>query len=173
VKRRTTSKDGIKRLIIYQGQQGAPFLSTSYLFLVSSSQRLLLEHTSATRRALEMYTVSSTKFDDLPGNLPEDRVPHDLDPQSLVDLSQFVKRALEDLRADVLVADALWRDLLAMTGRVQTWSGASNIPQNWSQHSTERHPTDISVNDARVSRVAPGSSWVDVPFTFSTKQNVV
>jgi thioredoxin reductase len=167
VKRRTTSKGLHQTINNISRSTGCPVSK----YLLSLPGLIFSAAASATRRASEMYTVSSTKFDDLPGNLPEDRVPHDLDPQSLVDLSQFVKRALEDLRADVLVADALWRDLLAMTGRVQTLSGASNIPQNWSQNSTERHPTDISANDARVSRVAPGSSWVDVPFTFSTKQN--
>ena len=108
---------------------------------------------------------SSFSFDDVPGSLPEDRVPQDVDVES-VRAQALAALQSGNNTTDKFTDDAIWRDLLCMTGRAATLSGRSHVSKTWTKLAARQRPTDIQALEARVSRPAHGTSWVDVPFTF-------
>lgn len=108
-------------------------------------------------------------FDDVPGSLPPDRIPRDLDLKS-AHFPALAQDVLSNLAGSVVAEDALWRDHLSMTGQVKTFSGSKNIKDQWSSYCHERHPKGFKAGEPRFSRPTPDSSWVDVPFTFITRQ---
>jgi hypothetical protein len=57
-----------------------------------------------------------------------------------------------------------------MTGQIRTFSGAERIKEKWALCCREKLPGVFKAGEARLSRPTPNSSWIDVPFTFVTKQ---
>jgi hypothetical protein len=108
-------------------------------------------------------------FDDVPGSLPLDRISPDLDLNT-VPFSNIAENVLQSLSDSVFDDEALWRDHLSMTGQIRTFSGGERIREQWASYCKERNPHDFKTQKARVSRQTPSSSWIDVPFTFSTAQ---
>jgi hypothetical protein len=106
-------------------------------------------------------------LDSLPGSLPPNLIPEDANIQSVQELAQ---RTLEtgSLDANVLQATALWRDHLAMTGQVRTFYSNEKIAEVWNNRAKTLHISDIRTQAGRVMKPVPASSWVDVPFTFTT-----
>lgn len=112
-------------------------------------------------------TIPSLTFDEIPGSLPPDLVPQDLD---LDRFPLLAREALENLSVAKLSSDALWRDFFSITGRVRTFSGSQYILQEWGSYTAHRQPSDFQMNEARVSRLTPTTSWVDVTFNFVKEQ---
>jgi hypothetical protein len=108
-------------------------------------------------------------FDDVPGALPVDEIPEDFDLSTVPfqDLAEFVLNNLFESHVD---DSGLWRDFLCMTGQVRTFSGSERIKEEWARYSQEREPRDFKAAGRRISRPTPDSSWVDVSFTFTTRQ---
>lgn len=111
--------------------------------------------------------VPSLAFDDLPGALPGDVVPADV---NLERFSELAKEVLENFGEGCLTNDAIWRDFFAVTSRVRTFYGDKSISQEWKSRATRRPPTDFQTQPARISRLAQNSNWVDVVFTFVVEQ---
>ena len=110
----------------------------------------------------------SVQFEDLPGELPLDKVPQDTD---LLKVQQAAQRALESFSPDAFTDDLLWRDWLSLTGQIRTFNGSQRIIDLWSQLAASRHPTDFKTKPARVRRPLPSTSWVHVNFSFTTRQD--
>ena len=109
-------------------------------------------------------------FDDIPGSLPRDEISPSLD-FTTINFSNLAESILGDLSGSAVVASALWRDHLSMTGQIRTFYGGARIQEQWASYAREKQPRDFKAGDARISRPTPSSSWVDVQFTFVTSQN--
>ncbi|KAK0119930.1 hypothetical protein ONS95_011355 [Cadophora gregata] len=108
-------------------------------------------------------------FDDIPGSLPSDKVPKDIDI-STIPFSDIAERVLGDLSGSDIDDSALWRDHFVLAGAVRTFFGRERIKKQWSSYSRERLPRSFKAGAAMIIRPTPGSSWVDVSFTFITTQ---
>jgi hypothetical protein len=111
--------------------------------------------------------IPSLSFNDLPGALPGDVVPSDL---QLDQFESLAKEVLANFVEGNLTDDALWRDFFALTGRVRTFYGSQSISREWKSLTANWPLGSIETQPARVSRLTQNSSWVDVVFTFSVKQ---
>ncbi|KUJ17433.1 FAD/NAD(P)-binding domain-containing protein [Mollisia scopiformis] len=108
-------------------------------------------------------------FDDVPGSLPPDEIPADIDLAS-IPFPHFAENALNNLLSATVSSSALWRDHLSLTGQVRTFYNGERIKEQWSHYSQQRSPTNFKATEASISRPTPDSSWVDVLFTFVTEQ---
>jgi hypothetical protein len=108
-------------------------------------------------------------FDDVPGSLPPDGIPQEFD-LSMANFPDLAEYALSNLFESRVDDGCLWRDFLCMTGKIRTFSGGERIKEEWAAYSQERLPRDFEAAEPRVLRPAPNSSWIDVPFTFVTRQ---
>jgi hypothetical protein len=112
--------------------------------------------------ALYPTTVSST-FDQVPGERAGDLVADN------VGLSPFPLLAQEviwDFSTASLDINALWRDFFALTGRLRTFNGSEQIVNEWEVAKKGKVLRGWKMDEARVSRLTPTSSWIDVSFTF-------
>jgi hypothetical protein len=110
----------------------------------------------------------SVQLKDLPGALPPDLVPQEVDLEMVQTVAQ---KALESLDTDAFTQDTLWRDWLSLTGQVRTFHSAQRVVETWNRYAASRHPTNFQTKPARVMRPVKTSSWVNVPFTFTTCQD--
>ena len=104
---------------------------------------------------------------DIPGQLPPDSVPDD------VDLNEVAKTALllfEDLKPEGLTGDVLWRDWMSLSGQSKTIHGRNDVLEKWTNAFTKKPFTDVDIRSKRIQRPCPGSSWVSVTITYNTKQ---
>jgi Pyridine nucleotide-disulphide oxidoreductase len=78
---------------------------------------------------------------------------------------------LSSLKPKHLIEDALWRDLLALTGTQRTFSSAQSIIETWTELSSLRRPTNFSIipKSSRVTRFEPGIGFVAARFSFVTE----
>lgn len=108
-------------------------------------------------------------FDDIPGSLPPDSIPQDLDLNN-IPFSTIAENALKNLTEADINGNALWRDHLSLTGQIRTFYGSGRIKEKWVLYTQERQPDEFKVTEVIISRPVPGTSWIDVLFTFRTKQ---
>ncbi|CZR66950.1 related to flavin-containing monooxygenase [Phialocephala subalpina] len=108
-------------------------------------------------------------FDDLPGSLPVDNIPQNLDINT-TPFSKIAEEALNQLSETAFDNGALWRDHLSMTGQVRTFYGSARIKEHWTSYAQKNQPHNFRASAGRISRPTPNSSWVDVSFTFVTRQ---
>ncbi|KAK5945184.1 hypothetical protein PMZ80_002388 [Knufia obscura] len=104
---------------------------------------------------------------DIPGQLPPDRLPDD------VDLEEVAKHAVEsfkDLKHGVLTEDALWRDWMSLSGQNRTFCGSEEVIKTWTKAISRKHVNDAEVRSKRVLRPCPGSAWVSVTIAYNTAQ---
>ncbi|KIX02726.1 uncharacterized protein Z518_08668 [Rhinocladiella mackenziei CBS 650.93] len=100
----------------------------------------------------------------LPGNLPPDQIPHDVDLQHI---SSLARQAFENLSEEWLVEDALWYDMMTLTPHIRTHFSQPQILDLWKQQTAARRPRDFQVSSTpRVARLAQGTSWLSIGFTF-------
>ena len=109
-------------------------------------------------------------FEDIPGSLTPDRIPRDLDLNT-IPFSEHAQSVLSDLLRSSIDDTALWRDHLCMTSQVRTFYSNGKIKQQWASYSKDRLPRDFKAGEPRISRPTSSTSWIDVPFTFVTSQN--
>lgn len=109
----------------------------------------------------------SRSLDDLPGSLPAFLVPGDVNLAAVQDVAQ---QALEAIHPGCVTNDILWRDWLALTGAVRTFYSADEVVKVWNERASSCHLTSITTTAARITKPVPASSWVDVPFTFTSHQ---
>ncbi|KAJ9611208.1 hypothetical protein H2200_004391 [Cladophialophora chaetospira] len=107
------------------------------------------------------------KIGSLPGNLPPKLIPEDTKIGPIEDLAQ---QTLESGTLDpkALQTDALWRDHFALTGQVRTFAGKEKIAEEWNNQIKSRRLSAIKTKAGQIVQPVPGSSWVDVPFSFTT-----
>jgi hypothetical protein len=106
----------------------------------------------------------SLSFSQIPGSVPGNVVPEDID---LTPVPALAKEALGNLEKARLCEDAIWRDFFALTGRLRTFNGSQAILSGWKTQTGNGRLRDIRIDEPRVSRMTASSSWVDIAFTFS------
>ncbi|KIW90660.1 uncharacterized protein Z519_08443 [Cladophialophora bantiana CBS 173.52] len=106
-------------------------------------------------------------LDKLPGSLPSQLVPEDVDVEII---QKSAQKTLDNLGASGLQNSALWRDWLALTGQIRTFYSSEKIAEVWNGKVKSQHVTDMKTKAGRITKPVPTSSWVDIPFTFITKQ---
>ena len=109
-------------------------------------------------------------FDNVPGSLPPDAIPQDFD-LSTVPFLDLAEKVLKNFPGSAFDDGCLWRDFLCMTGQIRTFYGPDRIKEKWAGYHQEKLPRNFHAGEPRISRPAPSSSWVDVPFTFVTRQD--
>ena len=105
-------------------------------------------------------------LDNLPGGLPPGLIPEDV---SIESIQQLAQRTLESLDVGALDGTALWRDHLALTGQIRTFYSSEKVAEVWNTQAKSLHLTNIKTKAGIVVKPVPVSSWIDVPFTFTTK----
>lgn len=104
-------------------------------------------------------------LDAIPGSLPLDTLPEEPDLKGPADT---VAKYLKSPSSSLLAKDALWRDALVLTDMLRTISGPSQIADAWQELLAQRELQDVQIGPTAVQRLAPGTAWIDVSFTFST-----
>lgn len=113
-------------------------------------------------------------FDAVPGQLPSlaEPIPPETDH---VAIAQGAISNLSWLSPEHLTPDALWKDLMALTGRLKTISGPPSITKSWSRGASIRQPTDFEMisGSSRIMRHPADASgkcaWVAARFSFRTQ----
>ena len=108
---------------------------------------------------------------DLPGSLPAVSIPEHVDH---AEVASTCVQYLGSLKTEHLVQDALWRDLLALTGSMRTFSTPKSIVEAWMELSSLRHPSKFSIiaKSSRVMRFGPKTSFISARFSFSTEDHL-
>ncbi|KAF2172167.1 hypothetical protein M409DRAFT_17407 [Zasmidium cellare ATCC 36951] len=101
--------------------------------------------------------------DQVPGELPSTNVDENVDLQQFQDLAHQTLKDLESGTAN-LVDTALWRDWLALTGKVRTFYTREKIVSTWKQNTPGL--ANITLQPAVLIKPTSFHSWIDVPFEF-------
>lgn len=108
---------------------------------------------------------SLVSFDDIPGHLPVDGIPDNVDVDAV---ARTVPALVRNLSPATLTPDAIWRDFLALTGTTRTFSSSVSIGQVWGELFSRHNPKDFEVTRSMAMRPFPEHSWIEVGFTFKT-----
>lgn len=154
--------------------RGLPKSLISFLLSVVTTQTsnptdnpVLIETKSAPATAKEPKRTPAFPISKLPGGLPKAHVPEDADLDAV---AQIALKLVEDLKADNLIEDALWRDLFTVTGTARTFHTNKTIASAWNEVAKlhQPHNFQIAPGSATVMRPGPGISWVQVKYSFRT-----
>ncbi|OAP55015.1 hypothetical protein AYL99_10715 [Fonsecaea erecta] len=117
--------------------------------------------------AIKYPNVVTNVLPKLPGSLPSGNVPRDVNPLAV---ATACVKFLDRLRAEHLTPDALWRDMLALTGSLRTIFSAQAIEAAWADTTTALKAGNFALveDSARVVQLDPETSWVEARFTFDT-----
>lgn len=109
---------------------------------------------------------------DLPGSLPAVSIPEHVDH---AEVASTCVQYLSSLKAEHLVQDALWRDLLALSRSMRTFSTPKSIVEAWTELSSLRHPSKFGIipQSSHVMRFGPKISFIAARFSFSTESHPV
>ncbi|KIY01279.1 uncharacterized protein Z520_02831 [Fonsecaea multimorphosa CBS 102226] len=109
--------------------------------------------------------MSGSYLETLPCALPSRQpLPQDLELETILTSFQDV---LSRLEVSTFTADAVWRDLIALTGSFRTFYGASNIIEIWKSLTQNARPKHLKYyqNSAREVRLGD-AQWIEGVFTF-------
>ncbi|KAK0934573.1 hypothetical protein LTR29_013839 [Friedmanniomyces endolithicus] len=114
--------------------------------------------------------TAAVKFDDIPGKLPQGKVPEDTDRTKT---AQAAVDKLNNLQLDDLHEDAIWRDLLSFTGTYRTFYSRKTVFATLQKLSKEkqRSPFALEGSEPRIGRTVDGTSWLDINVSCSTSEN--
>lgn len=116
-------------------------------------------------------STPSTKFDDVPGELPEGQVPEDVDFSSI---AQITIDLLNDLRNEHLNENVIWRDFISFTDTFRTFYSPDVVFDTLQKISQERKRSAFSLSERepRLSKCGE-SSWLDVDVTFTLQDEAL
>lgn len=103
---------------------------------------------------------------DLPGTLPPDTLPLDLDLDAI---KENTMKLLTEPGRKSFVEDVLWRDFVALTGSIRTLFSNDIVFNAWTTSSARLQMHALETDECVVQRLAPATAWVDVNFTFETR----
>jgi hypothetical protein len=105
---------------------------------------------------------------DLQGSLPTASIPDNIDHAQV---AKTCVQCLSSLKPEDLAEDALWRDLLALTGTLRTFSSPKRIIDAWTELSGLRQPASFIVipDSSRIKRFGPKISFIAARFSFATE----
>ncbi|KIV77303.1 hypothetical protein PV11_09110 [Exophiala sideris] len=108
--------------------------------------------------------MSGSYLETLPCALPSRPLPQDLEIETTITNFEDV---LPNLDASSFVADAVWRDMVALTGSIRTFYGASKIIEIWKTLTEKARPKHFKYhpNSARDVRLGD-AQWIEGVFDF-------
>lgn len=114
---------------------------------------------------MALKTTPSTKFDDIPGELPEGQVPEDAD---YIKVAQIAIALLNDLKEEHLAENVIWRDFLSFTDTFRTFYSPEIVFNTFQKISQDRKRSAflLTESEPRLSKCGP-SSWLDIDITFT------
>jgi Pyridine nucleotide-disulphide oxidoreductase len=105
----------------------------------------------------------------LTGSIPLCTIDEGVDPTSIARIALVHLRHLD---LNLLVDDALWRDLCAFTGSLRTIAGADRILTSWKELTATYRPHDFKIiPGVRVVKPSPTTQWIEARFSFEMNQN--
>lgn len=109
----------------------------------------------------------ATKFDDIPGLLPQSHIPEDVD---LPDIAKSTVSRLNGVAESDLAPNVIWRDYLSLTGTLRTLYSPKTVCEALQDLSVIRPWSNFKLTPDgwRITRLGPQTSWIDIGFTFST-----
>jgi hypothetical protein len=109
----------------------------------------------------------SFPIENLPGALPLTQVDPDVDHAAIAE-SCILK--LNNFTPDIFTADAIWRDIYALTGIVRTFSGVGSISDAWTDLLPLHRPAAFKYmpGSSKIARLGKDHSWIAARFTFCT-----
>ena len=124
------------------------------------------------------FPTRPTPLATLPGQLPclATPLPADLDP---VPIASSIISTLSHISSSSFTADALWRDLMALTSTLRTFSSPATILEHWSPLALSRNVSNFELitGSARVMRfpktLPPDgrTAWVTARFSFDVEED--
>lgn len=108
-------------------------------------------------------------FDDIPGSLPTGFVPEDV---NLDKVARGAIHKLNNLQQDYLTSNAIWRDLLSLTGSFRTFHSAARVYTLLTKLSQHKKRSIFRLYEGHQPRIGKGGrecSWVDVDVLFSAQ----
>ncbi|KAK7555626.1 flavin-containing monooxygenase [Phyllosticta citricarpa] len=98
--------------------------------------------------------------------LPPPNIPEDVDHETIAatTIKHFDALSISDF-----TEDAKWRDLLALTGNLRTFSQPKTIALAWKELTATHRPYRFTYvpGTSHVFRMGPLSAWIEAKFTFS------
>lgn len=114
----------------------------------------------------EKQRTPAVKFDDIPGQLPNESVPADID---LNEVAQHAVTKLNDPKASDMAEYAIWRDFLSFTGTFRTFFSKNLVLNTLQRLRKERNCHLFSLRDVAPRRTSSlDISWIDVDVAFNT-----
>jgi cation diffusion facilitator CzcD-associated flavoprotein CzcO len=145
-------------------------LICEYLYILTSCSSEILKHLFYVSFIANKMPSRTPAFPiaDLPGSFPAVSIPDNVDH---VEVASTCVEYLSSLKPEHLIEDALWRDLLALTGTLRTFSNSKSIVEAWTELSSLRQPTKFSIvpESSRVTRFGPKTAFIAARFSFSTE----
>lgn len=110
-------------------------------------------------------------FDAIPGELPQGSVPEGVNLH-LVAQDAVVK--LNSLQESHLLPNAIWRDLLSLTGHYRTFYSAAKVFTTLTKLSDQKRRSTFRIKEGREPRLARGggeTTWVDIDVLFTAQHD--
>lgn len=110
------------------------------------------------------YTLTGV-LPTLPCAIPVTPIKEDAHAETIA--QRFV-HSLSRLSPADLAADAVWRDLFALTGTIRSFYGKKSVANAWTDLRTSRQVKEITLvtGSAKVVRLPQKGAWMEVMFTF-------
>jgi hypothetical protein len=144
-------------------------MNSAGFLLAFQSLSSRVDHPKAALPRLHQFAEMPRGFDNVSGSLPPDAIPQDFD-LSTVPFLDLAEKVLNNLSGSAFDDGCLWRDFLCMTGQIKTFYGSDRIKEKWAGYHEEKLLCNFQAGEPRISRPTSSSSWVDVTFTFVTRQ---
>ncbi|KAK3697808.1 hypothetical protein LTR37_017273 [Vermiconidia calcicola] len=109
------------------------------------------------------------KFDDIPGELPEGSVPSGTDLNAV---AQSAILKLNNLQEDNLTSNAIWRDLLSLTGYYRTIYPAPAVSRTFTKLSKQKKRSVFRLKEEippQLAKSGKETSWVDINVLFTAQ----
>lgn len=116
--------------------------------------------------------TAAAQFDDISGQLPESKVPENVDNANI---GKAIIEKLNDLKKHDLAPFAIWRDLLSLTDTFRTFQSAETVLEHFTKLRIEKHCSEFRLSEEngprRIDIPNPPTSWLDFDMTFTVKDD--
>jgi hypothetical protein len=111
------------------------------------------------------FQTPRTRLNELRGSLPNCVIPDDIDHAAV---TANMLQNMDQFSNDHWTEEALWRDLLALTGTLRTFYTRAMISEVWKKMASIHHPRafKLRLGSSLVRNCGPQSCWVQAMFDF-------
>lgn len=112
--------------------------------------------------------TAAVSFDDIPGELPQGKVPEDTEYNEVAGIAL---EKLNNLDETSLASNVIWRDLLAVSDTFRTFYSPAVMYKAFRELFQRKQCSKFNATDdePRLFNVG-GASWLDIDFTFKTTE---